>query len=408
MPRLSIVIPAYNEERTLSLCVQRVIAIAGPDLDLEILVVDDASTDETARVAEDLARRHPQVRLLRHAMNRGKGAALHTGFRAATGDFVAVQDADLEYDPRDLKKLLGPLMDGRADVVLGSRFLSAGERRVLYFWHSVGNRFLTLLSNMFTDLNLTDMETCYKVFRRDVLQKITLHEQRFGFEPEIVANVARLRLRIYEMGISYSGRTYAEGKKIGAKDGLRALYCIIRYNMPYAPLPIQFAAYAVLGGVCAVANIAVFTALMTTITSPAAAVPLAFVVAALLNYWFCVSLLFKPGARWSRLGEVGAYVAVVAGSGAVDFGTTMALIGAGMAATGAKAIACVTALAFNFLGRRFIVFPERPAGEWAPAAASLDLDAASFEASLQSLGVVKQSRSSHKSLRTAGVRERTH
>jgi glycosyltransferase involved in cell wall biosynthesis len=380
MPTLSVVIPAYNEERSLSSCVQRVIAIAEADLHLEILIVDDASTDATARVAEDLARRHPEVRLLRHAVNQGKGAALHTGFRAATGDFVAVQDADLEYDPRDLKRLLAPLVDGRADVVLGSRFLSAGEHRVLYFWHSVGNRLLTLLSNMFTDLNLTDMETCYKVFRREVLQRITLHEQRFGFEPEIVASVARLRLRIYEMGISYSGRTYEEGKKIGAKDGVRALYCIIRYNMPYAPLPIQFAAYAVLGGICALANIAVFMALLNAIP-PAAAAPIAFVMAALLNYWFCVSLLFKPGARWSRVGEVFAYAGVVAASGAVDFASMMALLAAGVTAIAAKATGCGVALAFNFLGRRFVVFPEQSAGEWAPAAPSaVDSNALELEA----------------------------
>jgi putative flippase GtrA len=405
MPTLSVVIPAYNEERSLALCVQRVIGIAGPDLGLEILIVDDASTDGTARIAEDLARRHPQVRLLRHAVNRGKGAALHAGFAAATGDFVAVQDADLEYDPRDLKRLLGPLTDGRADVVLGSRFLSAGEHRVLYFWHSIGNRVLTLLSNMFTDLNLTDMETCYKVFRREVLQQITLREQRFGFEPEIVANVARLRLRIYEMGISYSGRTYAEGKKIGAKDGLRALYCIIRYNMPYAPVPIQFAAYTVVGGVCALANIAVFS-LLIGMFDPTVATPLAFATAALLNYRFCVSLLFQPGAKWSRWAEVIAYAAVVTGSGVVDFATTMALINAGVMAIGAKAIACMVTLTFNFLGRRFIVFPEQPAGDWAPAATSADVDAAAFETSLQSHGVVTQRRVHQKNPRTA--RERTH
>jgi putative flippase GtrA len=249
------------------------------------------------------------------------------------------------------------------------------------------------------------METCYKMFRREVLQQITLREQRFGFEPEIVANVARLRLRIYEMGISYSGRTYAEGKKIGAKDGFRALYCIIRYNMPYAPLPIQFAAYTVVGGVCALANIAVFS-LLVGMFDPTVATPLAFATAALLNYRFCVSLLFQPGAKWSRWAEVIAYAAVVTGSGVVDFATTMALINAGVTAIGAKAIACIVTLTFNFLGRRFIVFPEQPAGDWAPAATSADVDAAAFETSLQSHGVVTQRRVHQKNPRTA--RERTH
>jgi glycosyltransferase involved in cell wall biosynthesis len=177
---------------------------------------------------------------LHHDYNRGKGAALRTGFQHATGNFVAVQDADLEYDPQDLKRLLGPLRDGVADAVFGSRFLSHGAHRVLYFWHYLGNALLTFLSNMLTDLNLTDMETCYKVFRRDVIQSITIEEDRFGVEPELVAKVAQQRLRIYEMGISYYGRTYEEGKKIGIKDGFRALYCIFHYNAHRAPLPIQF------------------------------------------------------------------------------------------------------------------------------------------------------------------------
>jgi glycosyltransferase involved in cell wall biosynthesis len=264
MPTLSIVIPAYNEERSLVRCLDRVLAIEQEDLTLEVLIVNDASRDNTARLAEQIAARHPQVRVIHHEHNQGKGAALHSGFRHATGDWVAVQDADLEYDPRDLIRLLVPLREGKADVVLGSRFLAAGERRVLYFWHSIGNRVLTLLSNMFTDLNLSDMETCYKVFRREVLQQVELFEKRFGFEPEIVANISRLRLRVYEIGVSYAGRTYEEGKKIGLRDGFRALYCILHYNLPHAPAWIQFSAYVVLGAVAALVNLAVFMLLAPT------------------------------------------------------------------------------------------------------------------------------------------------
>jgi glycosyltransferase involved in cell wall biosynthesis len=230
MPTLSIVIPCYNEEETLVKGVERVRAIAQPGLPLEIIIVDDCSRDKSLGIARDLAARYPEVKVFHHAVNQGKGAALRTGFRQATGDYVAVQDADLEYDPRELIQLLEPLTSGAADMVVGSRFLSGGCHRVLYFWHSMGNALLTLLSNMFTDLNLTDMETCYKVFRREVIQSIPIEENRFGFEPEIVAKVAQRRLRIYEMGISYHGRTYDEGKKIGWRDGVRALYCILRYN----------------------------------------------------------------------------------------------------------------------------------------------------------------------------------
>jgi dolichol-phosphate mannosyltransferase len=229
--KLSVVIPCYNEEKTLQACVDSVLAIADATLELELIVVDDCSADGSLAVARRLAERTPGLTVIHHPTNQGKGAALRTGFASATGDFVAVQDADREYDPQDLKKLLMPLRTGEADVVLGSRFLSAGYHRVLYFWHSLGNRFLTLLSNMLTDLNLTDMETCYKVFRREVIQSIAIEENRFGFEPEVVAKIAQMRLRIYEMGISYRGRTYAEGKKIGMKDGWRALYCILKYNL---------------------------------------------------------------------------------------------------------------------------------------------------------------------------------
>ncbi len=225
--KLTIVIPCYNEAKTIRTIVDRV--RAAPVKDKEIIIVDDCSRDGT----RDLLRTQimPLVdRIIFHDVNQGKGAALRTGFAAATGDAVIVQDADLEYDPQEYPKLLRPILDGKADVVFGSRFSGGEAHRVVYFWHMVGNKFLTLLSNMATNLNLTDMETCYKLFRRDILQKITIEENRFGFEPEIIAKVSKLDCVIYEVGISYYGRTYSEGKKIGWRDGFRALYAIAKYN----------------------------------------------------------------------------------------------------------------------------------------------------------------------------------
>jgi glycosyltransferase involved in cell wall biosynthesis len=226
--KLSVVIPCYNEVRTIRHIVDRV--RAAPVAEREIIIVDDCSRDGT----RDLLRTEiaPLVdKVLYHEVNQGKGAALRTGFRAATGDVVVVQDADLEYDPQDYPRLLQPILEGKADVVFGSRFQGGQPHRVVYFWHMVGNKLLTLLSNMATNINLTDMETCYKVFRREVLQRIEIEENRFGFEPEITAKVARLGVVIYEVGISYYGRTYAEGKKIGWRDGFRALWAIAKYNL---------------------------------------------------------------------------------------------------------------------------------------------------------------------------------
>ena len=225
--KLTVVIPAYNEIGTIREILSRVNAVPP---EKEIVVVDDCSTDGTGEVLREEAAAG-QCRLIRHDRNRGKGAALQAGFSAATGDIALVQDADLEYDPGEYPKQLKPILDGKADAVYGSRFVGSREKRVLYFWHSLGNRFLTFLSNMFTNLNLSDMETCYKVFRREILTKIQIEENRFGFEPEITAKVAKLGWRIYEVGISYSGRTYSEGKKINWKDGVRAIFCILKYNL---------------------------------------------------------------------------------------------------------------------------------------------------------------------------------
>lgn len=224
---LSVVIPVFNEYSTIDEVLRRVRAVGVPK---ELVIVDDFSTDGTRQRLEEIALESEDITLVLHDRNLGKGAALSSAFARVRGDIVIIQDADLEYSPYEYPKLLAPILDGRADVVYGSRFAGGETHRVLYFWHSVGNRFLTLLSNCFTDLNLTDMETCYKVFRRNVLDEIVVQEQRFGFEPEITAKVAAMGCKVYEVGITYSGRTYEEGKKIGWKDGIRAIWCIIKYN----------------------------------------------------------------------------------------------------------------------------------------------------------------------------------
>jgi glycosyltransferase involved in cell wall biosynthesis len=232
--KLSIVIPAYNEGPTIHLILEKIDAVKViQDLEKEIIVVDDCSTDNTVEKLQAYCKSnaHQKIQLIQHNKNQGKGAALHTGIKHATGDIVVIQDADLEYDPQEYNILVKPILDNFADVVYGSRFIGGKPHRILFFWHSIGNKILTFLSNAMTNLNLTDMETCYKVFRREIIQALDLKEKRFGFEPEVTSKVARIKgIRIYEVGISYFGRTFEEGKKIGWKDGFRAIYCILKYR----------------------------------------------------------------------------------------------------------------------------------------------------------------------------------
>lgn len=232
---LSIVIPAYNEGPTIHLILDKIKAVnLLGGLQKELIIVNDFSKDDTVESVERYMKNNPELNIVfqNHEKNKGKGAALHTGIKLATGDYVVIQDADLEYDPEEYNDLLKPILSGDADVVYGSRFMGGNPHRILFFWHTLGNKFLTQLSNMFTNLNLTDMETCYKLFKREIIQSLSLKENRFGFEPEVTAKISRIpRIRIYEIGISYYGRTYEDGKKIGWKDGFRAIYCILKYNL---------------------------------------------------------------------------------------------------------------------------------------------------------------------------------
>ena len=360
---LSIVIPCYNEENTISECLENVLKIADENLSLEIIIVDDCSSDKSPEIINQYAQKYSEIKSVKLEKNSGKGAALRTGFMEATGDYVAVQDADLEYDPQDLKKLLEPLISGKADVVLGSRFSSSGVHRVLYFWHYMGNKFLTFLSNMFTDLNLTDMETCYKVFKREIIQDIELKENRFGFEPEIVAKIAQRRLKIYEMGISYFGRTYAEGKKIGVKDGFRALYCILKYNAHKAPLPIQFLIYLFIGGTAAIVNLLLFLVLFNSGSSILTSTLTAFYVAAFTNYFLSINILFRHKAKWNTFSEVLIYLILISIIGFADYSITNYFINSSSPHI-AKILATTGCFILNFLARKFIVFKESKIKDW--------------------------------------------
>lgn len=362
---LSVVVPCYNEARTLESCIRRLLDIQDEDLSLEIILVDDKSEDASLTIADSLAAERPEIVVLRHERNRGKGAALRTGFARARGEIVAIQDADLEYNPAELRKLINPILRGDADVVFGSRFLTAEEHRVLFFWHALGNSFLTLLSNMFTDLNLTDMETCYKVMRREILSRIELEEDRFGIEPELTAKLAHLRPKIFEVGISYHGRTYSDGKKIGWKDGFRALYCVLKYNAHKAPTPIQLLIYLFIGTTSALCNLAFFLLFLHLRMELMTAAVTAYFIAAAFNYLQCIAFLFRHKARWSGPKEVLIYILVVVLSAGIDYLFTLwLLLLPGVRPWLAKSIASFLVLMVNFLGRKYLVFYEPPAKPW--------------------------------------------
>ena len=356
--KLSLVIPCYNEEHTLVTCVRRCLELLKHGISLQLVIVDDCSTDGSAALGEQLAREHPEVLFLRHETNKGKGAALRTGFAYASGSYVGIQDADAEYQPLDYLELLSPLEAGKADVVYGSRYLRQDTRRVLYFWHTWMNRSLTFVSNMFTNLDLSDMETCYKLFRRETLHQLLprLREDRFGFEPEITCAVAQLSCRVFECAIHYQPRTYEEGKKIGWRDGVRALYCILHYGAPHAPLPMQLLLYAIIGGICAVINIATFSLFLGLGLSLLPSAAVAFILAAASNYFLCIAILFQHKARWSGAGEALTYGAVVVVMCLVDIGITAGLVRLGLGPVFSKAVAAGIGFAGNFFLRKYLVF----------------------------------------------------
>lgn len=354
---LSLVIPCYNEEKTLQRCVERCLELQKHGINLELVIVDDCSSDNSLAVAGRLAEQYTCISLVAHEVNKGKGAALRTGFLHAHGDYIGIQDADEEYNPLDYLTMLQPLLEGKADVVYGSRYLRPDARRVLYFWHTWMNRSLTFISNMFTNLDISDMETCYKLFRRDILLSIAkeLKEDRFGFEPEVTSHVARRHLRVYECAICYSPRTYEEGKKICWKDGVRALYCILHYGAHYAPLPMQLLLYFFIGLICALTNILTFT-FFISIFNLLLSVVFSFAIAATFNYILCLLLLFRHKARWSSTGEVVSYIFVVLLMCCLDYGITGLLFHSGIPAIVSKTISAAIGFVGNFLLRKYIVF----------------------------------------------------
>lgn len=367
MKTLSLVIPIYNEEKTLENIVSKTLKIEldefakKNDIKLELVLVDDCSSDKSLEVAKNLAMNNPKIKVFAHKKNQGKGAALKTGFQYATGDYIGIQDADDEYNPNDYLKLIKPILDNKADVVYGSRYLKRDVRRILYFWHTFMNKGLTLLTNMYTNLDITDMETCYKLFRADVIKNIApkLKENRFGFEPEVTIYVAKGKYRVYECAISYNPRTYEEGKKIKAKDGLRALYCIMHYGGHCAPLPMQILIYLFIGGISAIINITLFLIFTKFFDSLFINIALAFVLSALVNYLLCISLLFRHKARWNSFTEIITYILTLIIMGGADYLATYLFLNIGMNNFWAKSLSSLIGVIGNFALRKYFVFLEK-------------------------------------------------
>ena len=358
MTKLSLIIPVYNEEKTLESVIKNTLSIKQElkNIDLELVIVDDCSSDNSFQIAKNLE--SIDIKVFRHDKNKGKGAALKTGFMEATGDFIGIQDADMEYNPFDYIKLLKPLLEDKADVCYGSRYLIQNERRVLNFWHTFMNKGLTYLTNMYSNLDITDMETCYKLFKKDVIKSIApkLKENRFGFEPEVTMHIAQGKYRMYECAIRYNPRTYEEGKKIKAKDGLRALYCILHYGAYSASIPMQFILYIIIGGISAVINILSFIICMKFDIPVIISVWIAFLIASLANYLLCIALLFKHKARFSTFGEILAYILTLIIMGTLDYYCTIILLALHLNNFWAKSISSLIGVVGNFLFRKYFVF----------------------------------------------------
>jgi len=362
---LSLIIPCYNEENTIELCVEKVRRInENQKFDLEIVIVNDCSSDKSAEKLKEISAKYPEIKTFTHEKNRGKGAALRTGLVSATGDFIGIQDADDEYNPMEYLELLKPLLENKADVVYGSRYLKPDTRRVLYFWHTWMNKSLTTVSNMFTNLDITDMETCYKLFRKEVIAQIApnLKEERFGFEPEITCKVAQGGYRVYETAISYNPRSYEEGKKIGWKDGVRALYCLLHYGAHTSALPMQILLYFFIGGASLFANVVFFAIGNYAGLTLNVSIVSSFVLAAAVNYILCILILFRHNSRWNNFGEICVYVFTVAIMCALDYTLTQWLIALSCGLLLSKFIASVAGFVGNFVLRKWLVFPERKRG----------------------------------------------